>query len=107
MQPPDGPPVWTALTRPFPGAPPPMSWTTSRIVVPSGTSTSPVFRIFPTTEKIFVPVFPGRPTFAKAAAPARMMTGMFARVSTLLMQVGRPSIPFWIGYGGRCLGSPA
>ena len=35
-----------------------------------------------------------------------MMTGMLAQVSTLLMAVGLPSMPFCTGNGGRWRGSP-
>ena len=38
MQPPDGPPVWTALNARPSGAPPPISNTISRSVIPIGTS---------------------------------------------------------------------
>ena len=44
MQPPEGPPVWAALKVWPPGTPPPISSTTSRRVVPMGTSTRPVLR---------------------------------------------------------------
>jgi len=74
-----------------------MSWTTSPMVIPRGTSTRPVFLILPTSEKILVPVFPGVPILAKLAPPSLMMNGMLARVSTLLMQVGCPSMPRAMG----------
>ena len=56
MQPPDGPPVCTALIVPPSGAPPPISSTISRSVVPIGTSTSPVLRILPARAKTLVPL---------------------------------------------------
>ena len=43
MQPPDGPPVCTALNCLPSGMPPPISWMISRSVIPMGTSIRPVF----------------------------------------------------------------
>ena len=106
MQPPDGPPVCTALIRALPTGPPPMSLTIRSMVMPMGTSTRPVFLILPTRLKILVPVFPLVPTRANCSAPSEMMTGMLAHVSTLLMAVGLPSMPFSTGNGGRWRGSP-
>src|SRR5512143_1987941 len=56
MQPPEGPPVWTALNflSGF-SMPPPMSKIISRSVIPMGTSMSPVFLILPVRAKTFVP----------------------------------------------------
>ncbi len=67
-----------------------MSSTISAIVVPIGTSTSPVFLTLPTRQKILVPALPGVPTRAYASAPTSMMTGTLAHVSTLLIAVGLP-----------------
>ena len=74
-----------------------MSCTTSPIVMPRGTSTRPVLQILPTREKILVPLLPGTPTLANSLPPSRMITGTLARVSTLLMQVGQPSMPRSMG----------
>ena len=60
-QPPDGPPVCTALNALPPGMPPPASKTISRSVMPIGTSTSPVLLTLPTSEKILVPGEPSVP----------------------------------------------
>ena len=56
MQPPDGPPVCTALRRLPSGIPPPISKTISRSVMPIGTSISPVFCTRPASAKTFVPL---------------------------------------------------
>src|SRR5450759_245299 len=100
MQPPLGPPVWTALISLLPEGPPPISLTISPMVTPIGTSTSPVFFTLPTRLKILVPVLPGVPICAKAAAPREMIIGILAHVSTLLMAVGLPSMPFLHRIGG-------
>src|SRR4030042_4494408 len=47
IQPPDGPPVCTALNFLFCKIPPPISTTLSRKVIPMGTSTRPVFLPLP------------------------------------------------------------
>ena len=106
MQPPEGPPVCAALNRfPF-GIPPAMSKMISPSVVPIGTSTIPVFTTSPASAKTFVPVLFGVPVVAKAAPPIRMTIGTFARVSTLLMMVGRSKTPRSNGNGGFWRGSP-
>ncbi len=106
IQPPDGPPVCTALIFTLPTGPPPMPLMISSMVMPIGTSTKPVFLILPTRLNILVPELFFVPIFANSGAPRSMMTGMFAQVSTLLMAVGLPSIPFCTGNGGRWRGSP-
>ncbi len=55
MQPPDGPPVWTALNGRPSMIPPPMSKMISRRVMPIGTSTRPVFTTRPARANTFVP----------------------------------------------------
>src|SRR5271157_3646255 len=89
----EGPPVWTALILPPSGAPPPISSTISLKEVPMGTSTSPVLRILPARAKTFVPLLFSVPIAANQSGPLRMMTGMLAKVSTLLMRVGFPQSP--------------
>ena len=106
MQPPDGPPVWTALILALSIGPPPISSTILLIVVPMGTSTSPVYLTLPTKLKILVPELFSVPILANSWAPFSIMIGIFAHVSTLLIAVGLPSIPFCTGKGGRCRGSP-
>src|SRR3974377_502907 len=101
MQPPEGPPVWTALILPPSGAPPPISSTISLKEVPIGTSTSPVLRILPARAKTFVPLLFSVPIAANQSGPLRMMTGMLAKVSTLLMRVGFPQRPAAGGGGGE------
>ena len=55
MQPPAGPPVWMAFSRFPPATPPPICSTTSRSVVPMGTSINPVWRPLPARAKTLVP----------------------------------------------------
>ena len=57
-QPPEGPPVCTALNVLPPGMPPPISKTISRRVIPMGTSTRPVLFTLPTSENTLVPELP-------------------------------------------------
>ena len=53
------------------------------------------------------PELPAVPDFEYVLAPIRNIRGILAQVSTLLMAVGLPSIPFSTGKGGRWRGSPA
>ncbi len=100
MQPPDGPPICTALYALPSGIPPPMSKTTWRIVVPMATSTRPVWVTLPERAKTLVPLLVSVPTAAKASGPIVMRCGMLASVSTLLMMVGLPNSPWTAGKGG-------
>ena len=56
MQPPEGPPICTALNFSPPAMPPPISSTIWRIVMPIGTSISPPRAILPARAKTFVPL---------------------------------------------------
>src|SRR4030042_5548084 len=86
--PPDGPPICTALILlPFTD-PPPMSYTTSLIGIPIGTSTSPVFLILPVRARILVPLLPFVPLELNHDEPFRIIDGTFAQVSTLFSVVG-------------------
>ena len=77
-QPPDGPPVWTALNfLPF-LMPPPMSNITSRRVVPMGTSMRPTLLTLPARANTFVPLLFSVPMEENHFAPRRMMGGMLA-----------------------------
>ena len=105
-QPPEGPPIWAALNVRPRGTPPPISDTTSRRLIPMGTSTRPVFCTFPTSAKILVPLLFSVPMELNQSAPLLMITGTLAHVSTLLMFVGLPKRPDWAGYGGRGRGMP-
>src|SRR5579864_4580611 len=105
MQPPDGPPVCTALIFPS-GAPPPISSTISRSFVPIGTSIRPVFLIFPASAKTLVPLLFSVPIFANHSAPLRIIDGTLAKVSTLLIRVGQSHKPLSAGNGGRGRGVP-
>src|SRR5579883_1413829 len=106
MHPPDGPPVWTALTVRPGGAPPAISSTIVRIGVPIGTSTRPANRTWPDRENTFVPRLRPEPMAAYQSAPRAMTAGTVAIVSTLLMSVGQPHSPASAGYGGRGCGVP-
>ena len=56
MQPPEGPPICTALNLRSSLMPPQTSWTISRMEIPIGTSTSPPRRILPAMAKTLVPL---------------------------------------------------
>src|ERR1039457_7152477 len=106
MQPPDGPPVCTALHFLPSGIPPPISLTTSRSVIPMGTSISPVLVTRPARANTLVPLLFSVPIPANQAAPLRTMGATLANVSTLLMRVGLSHRPDSAGYGGRGRGVP-
>src|SRR3974390_2641950 len=106
MQPPEGPPVWTALILPPSGAPPPISSTILRREVPMGTSIRPVLVILPARANTFVPLLFSVPIPANHAAPLRTIGATFAKVSTLLINVGQPQRPLSAGNGGRGRGVP-
>ncbi len=100
IQPPEGPPVCTALNSFPPGIPPPISKITSFSVIPIGTSTKPVLLILPTRENILVPLLPFVPICENQSAPLSVIIGMLAHVSTLFILVGFPHKPFTAGKGG-------
>jgi hypothetical protein len=106
MQPPEGPPVCTALNGRPSMIPPPMSNTISRRDVPMGTSTRPVFTMRPASAKTLVPLLRPGPYDEYHSGPLRRMVGTLANVSTLLMSVGQPKRPSTAGYGGRGRGDP-
>ena len=93
MQPPEGPPVCTALNLRPSGMPPPMSKMISRRVMPMGTSIRPVLTILPVRAKILVPLLLAVPMVANQAPPRLMIGAMLAKVSTLLIRVGLPNRP--------------
>ena len=105
-QPPEGPPICTALMRRPSAAPPPISSTISRRVVPIGTSINPPRRIFPARANTLVPLLLAVPKAANFSAPCRMIQGTRASVSTLLISVGLPQRPDSAGNGGRSRGMP-
>ena len=89
MQPPEGPPVCTALNRlPF-GIPPPMVKMMSRRLMPMGTSTRPVLLILPTSEKIFVPLLFSVPMRGEPVRAAVDDQG-HVRPGLHVVEVGRP-----------------
>ena len=106
MQPPEGPPVCTALNRLPRGIPPPISKMIVDRGVPMGTSTRPLLAILPLRAKTAVPLLFSVPMPANQSAPRSMMTGTDVRLFTLLIVVGFPSRPDWAGKGGRGRGMP-
>src|ERR1035438_10525213 len=106
MQPPEGPPVCTALILPPSGAPPPIFSTICRRVVPIGTSIRPVLLILPASANTFVPLLFSVPMLANQSAPLRMIGATLANVSTLLISVGQAHKPLSAGKGGRGRGVP-
>ena len=83
------PPGLTAFSF-RPSRMPPASSSSSRNGVPSGTSKLPGRLTCPDTEKHFVPPLFGRPSAMNQSPPLRMIDGTDAKVSVLLMVVGRP-----------------
>jgi len=55
MQPPDGPPIWTALNARPSLIPPPILYTRSLMGIPIGTSASPPQATLPASANTFVP----------------------------------------------------
>ena len=105
-QPPDGPPIWTALNFPSPLMPPPISNITFLREVPIGTSIRPVFEMLPVRAKAFVPGEFSGPMLLNHFAPLLMITGTLASVSTLLRTVGSLKRPCSTVLGGLTLGIP-
>ena len=93
MQPPEGPPICTALRCRPPSMPPPISSTMRRMLIPMGTSISPPRTILPARAKVLVPGLVGVPAALKASTPWVRIQGTVARVSTLLTRVGCPHRP--------------
>ena len=106
IQPPDGPPICTALNCLSFLMPPPMPNSTSFKVMPIGTSTRPPFLILPASANTLVPLEASVPNLPNAAPPLKMIQGTFASVSTLLMSVGFCQKPFAAGNGGFRRGIP-
>ncbi len=105
-QPPEGPPICTALNLPLSLIPPPISKMISRSVIPIGTSTKPLLFIFPVKAKTFVPLLFSVPIELNLSAPFKIIQGTLAKVSTLFMHVGLPQSPDTAGKGGRTRGIP-
>ena len=78
MQPPEGPPVWTALNLWPPGTPPPMTSMISRSLMPIGTSIRPVLVILPVSAKTLVPLLRSEPMLKNHLPPLRTMGAMLA-----------------------------
>src|SRR5208337_2652444 len=106
MQPPEGPPVCTALKALSPAMPPAISKIISLKVIPKGISTRPVLLTLPTRAKTVVPGLPLVPYLEYHWDPRAMIGAMWDQVLTLLIMVGLPHKPLWAGNGGRGRGSP-
>ena len=91
--------------RPF-LIPPPISYIISLKVVPIGTSTRPTLLILPARAKTLVPLDVFVPIELYHSAPLFIIAGIFAKVSTLLTQVGLFHSPLSAGNGGLLVGSP-
>jgi len=74
--------------------------------MPSGTSTSPVFLIFPTREKILVPVLPGIPILAYSLPPRLMINGYVGEGLNVIDASGTAVDTPLDGIRGRWRGSP-
>ena len=85
---------------------PPAISSNSENGVPSRISKLPGFDTWPDTEKIFAPPLLGLPRFMNHSAPLRMIAGTEAKVSVLLIVVGRPNKPKLAGNGGLKRGMP-
>ncbi|MBA7678163.1 hypothetical protein ES703_86435 [subsurface metagenome] len=105
-QPPEGPPIWTALNFLPLGMPLPTSNIIWRRVVPMGTSTSPVLTILPARAKTAVPGLSFVPVTVNHSTPFLIIGGMKASVLTLLTTVGFPKSPSVVMRGGRGRGVP-
>ena len=95
--PPDGPPICTALNDLPPATPPPISSTTSLMVIPIGTSMSPPLATFPANAKTLVPLDNSVPMRLNAFAEFLRIYDICAKVSALLIRVGCPHNPSTAG----------
>ena len=86
------------------GIPPPISNTRVLNVVPIGTSTRPTLFTLPPRANTFVPFEVAVHIEEYHSAPFKIILVTFAKVSTLLINVGLPQSPFSAGYGGFTLG---
>jgi len=105
-QPPEGPPICTALNFAPPRMPPPMSNMTSLRVVPIGTSIRPVLLILPVRAKALVPGLVGVPKDRNHSMPLFIMGATLAKVSTLFSTVGQSKRPCSTVRGGFTRGIP-
>src|SRR5512134_3262241 len=106
IQPPEGPPSWTALNFLPLGTPPPMSKMIFLNGIPIGTSMRPILLIAPLSAKTFVPDDFSVPRLRYQSAPFRMIWGMFAKVSTLFRTVGLSQSPLTADRQNLGLGIP-
>src|SRR4030043_234430 len=105
-QPPEGPPVWTALNFLPSWTPPPMSKTTSRRMVPIGTSIKPLLAILPVRANTAGPLLPSVPIPLNQSAPLLIIRGTVAYVLTLFREVGFSQSPEATDRGGLTRGIP-
>src|SRR5512139_347119 len=96
-QPPEGPPICTALKAFLLGIPPHTSKMSVRRLVPMAISTSPGCLTFPTTEKTAVPGLLAVPMARNHDPPFWTIEGKDDSVLTLFTTVGRPHKPFSTG----------
>ena len=87
-QPPEGPPIWTALNCLWLRMPPAMSKMISRKVVPMGTSVIPEWLSLPARVNSAVPLLPLVPIEANQSAPRSITNGTQDSVFTLFSSVG-------------------
>ena len=106
IQPPEGPPICTALNFLSFFMPPPILYMTSLRGIPSGTSQRPPFFILPASANTLVPLLSPSPNSANLSPPFLIIHATLAKVSTLLIFVGFFQKPFCAGKGGFNLGIP-
>src|SRR6185437_7082941 len=101
----DEPPGITPFSL-WPLRTPPAICSSSENGVPRRTSKLPGRLTWPVTEKIFGPPLLGLPRLRNQSAPLRNIAGAEAKVSVLLIVVGRPYQPQQAGNGGLKRGWP-
>src|SRR5690348_8684881 len=101
----DEPPGITPLSL-WPLRTPPAISSNSENGVPRRISKLPGLLTWPDTEKIFGPPLLGLPRLRNQSAPRRRIAGADAKVSVLLIVVGRPYKPKPAGNGGLKRGQP-
>ena len=105
-KPQEEPPSWMALSFLPSLTPPPKPSITSRSVAFVGTSTQTLLVTSPDMHISFVPGYFSLPMAPNQSAPFVMISGMTAKVSTLLTIVGFLCRPATAMEGGLSLGSP-
>ena len=103
MQPPDGPPICTALNFLSFLMPPPISKITFLMGSPMGTSTRPPLLILPARANTLVPLLFSVPRAAKASPPLAMMKGRWQSLYVVDICGFTPGA-FLCGKGGLSMG---